>query len=471
MDTATGSMMSDRRSVIAERGVRRGLTLRWRMVILSALVVTAILVVGGLLLSVGLRGVLVRNAVAAAGLRADDLAALAAAGSLPGTISVTGEEGALAQVVIDGRVVAASDNVEGEAPVVAAELGDGQRQVRTVRNLPIGEGGRFEVVSVGATTADGPAVVHVAISLDEIEETVAAAARIGLVGLPILVLALSGAMWVVVGRTLRPIEEIRREADDIGGHELGRRVPEPSVMDEVGRLSATVNRMLERIETAAHQQRRFVGDAAHELRSPIASLRTQLETARASRRGVDWDDVSADLLAETLRMQRLTDQLLLLARLDATALDAHRTALDLDDLIAEVVTPIRRAWSGGTVDLAAVRPVQIHAEPTLIEQVVRNLVENAVRHARERVTISLVTDGPAARLRVDDDGPGVPTESRAAVFDRFARLDDARSRRDGGAGLGLSIVADIVTMHGGEVALQDGPAGTGTRVEVRLPIG
>jgi signal transduction histidine kinase len=275
-------------------------------------------------------------------------------------------------------------------------------------------------------------------------------------------------MWTVIGRTLAPVETIRREADAITGRDLDRRVFEPAQEDEIGRLARTVNAMLARLQDSAERQRRFVADTAHELRSPIASLRTQLETARDSRRPVDWENVSADLLDETVRMQRLAEQLLLLARADSGILRRTRLAVDLDDVVDTVVShladhrPVR-------VDCHAVEPVQVTGDSMLLEQLVRNLLDNAVSHAAREVHVSLSHSDGVAVLTVDDDGPGVPPDRRHEVFERFTRLDIARDRDHGGAGLGLAIVADIARAHEGQVDVGDAPLG-GARFRVRLPL-
>ena len=242
---------------------------------------------------------------------------------------------------------------------------------------------------------------------------------------------------------------------------------EPRSEDEVARLARTLNAMLARVQTSVEQQRRFVADAAHELRSPIASLRTQLETARESRTPVDWQRRSATLLEDTVRMQRLTDQLLLLARLDAAAGSVWRQRpVDLDD-VALSVAQRTAVPAGVTLDLSEVRPAQVSGDPILLEQLVANLLDNALRHARGSVRMRVRRDG-AAVLQVDDDGLGIPVDGRGEVLRRFARLDSARDRGSGGVGLGLAIAADIVRAHGGTLDVGDSGLG-GARPEAHLP--
>lgn len=443
------------------------LSLRTRMVALATVLVAVVLVAGGALLAIGLRTVLLDNALTAATVRAEELAAIAAEGTVPSPIPIAGQDEALAQVVVGGRVVASSANIDGESPLPLTPPEDGDVIRRTT--LPIeDDDDRFSVVSRAVGTPDGDGVVHVAVSVSEIDEVVATAARVGLTGLPLLLVPLGWLLWVVVGRTLAPIEAMREESDRIGAEDLHRRVPEPSTHDEVGRLARTLNNMFDRIEAGVDRQRQFVGDAAHELRTPVASLRAQLETARGART-VDWSDVSDDLLAETLRMQRLTEQLLLLARLDATT-TRDTTTVDLDDVVSAAARVVRERGGDMTIDTRHVPPVQLEGNPVLLAQAVRNLLDNAVRHAAGRVRVSLVTADGSAVLDVEDDGPGIPVAQRTAVLERFTRLDEGRARDEGGAGLGLAIVNDIVRAHGGTVEVGDAPELGGTRVRMTLPL-
>lgn len=438
------------------------------MVLIAAAATAVVLVVGGAVLAVALRAVLMNDAVDASRLRARDLATLAASQALQTSIPLSRADDLVQVVGPAGQVMAASANIAGRPPLELPRQPPGTTRVFGVDELPMGDSGAYRIAADGVDTPSGPATVYVAVSVEEIDETVALAAQVGLAALPFFVLLLSGAMWTVIGRTLAPVETIRREADAITGRDLDRRVFEPAQEDEIGRLARTVNAMLARLQDSAERQRRFVADTAHELRSPIASLRTQLETARDSRRPVDWEDVSADLLDETVRMQRLAEQLLLLARADSGTLRRTRLAVDLDDVVDTVVShladdrPVR-------VDCQAVEPVQVTGDSMLLEQLVRNLLDNAVSHAAREVHVSLSHSDGDAVLTVDDDGPGVPPDRRHEVFERFTRLDIARDRDHGGAGLGLAIVADIARAHEGQVDVGDAPLG-GARFRVRLSL-
>lgn len=449
-------------------GGRRQPSLRTRMVLIAVAATAAVLIVGGVALTVALRAVMIDEAMDAGRLRARDLGALAAGQALP-RFAPVGHDGDLVQVVgTADRILVSSANLAGRPALDLPRVPPGSTRVISVDGLPAADSGAYRIVAHGVDTPSGPATVYVAASIEEIEETVVLVAEVGLAAIPLFVLALSVAIWTVLGRTLAPVETIRREADAITGRRLDRRVTEPSQYDEIGRLARTVNAMLARLQDSAERQRRFVADTAHELRSPIASLRMQLETARASRRPIDWNEVSADLLHETVRMQQLAEQLLLLARADASTLGWTRTAVDLDDVVDTVVGH-HTATGPVEVDRRGVEPVQVTGDALLLEQLVRNLVDNAVAQAGREVHVGLCVVGDEAVLTVDDDGPGVPAERRQEIFERFTRLDGARDRDHGGAGLGLAIVSDIVRAHDGRVDVGDSPAG-GARFEVRLPV-
>ena len=448
-------------------------SLRLRIVAIATLLVALVLVASGWLLASALRSSLAGDVSQAAVLRSQDLAALAAQGSLPQPIPISDDDEALVQVLIDGRVVASSGNVQGEEPLPVATPAAGTTRVTQVATLPIdddeAEGNGFVVASTSVQVGAGTATVVVASSLEDVGDALAAATRLGLLALPVLVVVLAAAVWVLVGRALAPVDAIRSEADAITGTDLHRRVPEPASRDEIGRLARTLNRMLGRLQDASERQRRFVADAAHELRTPIASIRTTIETAKGSTRQIDWDDVTDDVLTDAIRMQQLSEQLLLLARVDTSRLDDQLRPVDLDDVIS-VALRRHHMVDGIDLDTSGVDPVQITGEPVLLEQLVVNLLDNAAAHATSRVSISLHARQDTGRLTVDDDGPGIPTDQRAAIFERFTRLDQARTRHQrGGAGLGLAIVADIARIHAGTVRATENADG-GARLQVDLPL-
>ncbi|MDQ3166612.1 MAG: HAMP domain-containing histidine kinase [Actinomycetota bacterium] len=442
------------------------LSLRSRMVLLTAAIVTAVVAAGGVLIVAAVEAELLEDADDVAIVRADEVAELVATGSAPTRLPTTEVE-AVVQVVSGGQLVAATSNVAEARAFDLPAQDPGTTQVMSVDVLPIDDTGPFRVVAHGMLAPEGPVTIFVAVPVDDIVETLAAATRVGAVGLAVLVLVLCALMWWLIGRTLAPVDEIRVRADRITGRRLDARVPEPAQLDEIGRLARTVNAMLARLESSAEHQRRFVADAAHELRSPVASLRTQLETAAETSRYAS-DSLVPDLLHETLRMQVVIEQLLLLARADNDTLRRAWAVVDLDETVDTVVSGLPAARKVG-ISVRGVHPVQVEGDRDLLELVVRNLIGNAVRHARRQVEVGLAAEDGVAVLTVDDDGAGIPDERRVEIFRRFSRLDTSRARDDGGVGLGLAIVTSILDAHGGSVAVDRAPAG-GARFCVRLPL-
>lgn len=276
------------------------------------------------------------------------------------------------------------------------------------------------------------------------------------------------AVWVATGRVLRPVEAIRREMADITEHDLSRRVPVPRARNEIAALAAAVNATLDRLEVAVEDNRRFVADASHELRSPIAALRAELEIATAHPDLADWPAVVDAALADTDRLQQLATDLLLLTRLDHTPATSHDATVDLTALIAEH-TARRRTRHTLTADLPD-HPTPVRGSRALLNRLLGNLLDNAERHATATITVHLTTTDHHAVLEVHDDGPGIPPHDRERVFNRFTRLDDARTRDTGGTGLGLPIARRIATSHHGTLHATDDPDTGGARLVATLPL-
>ncbi|MFK0251310.1 sensor histidine kinase [Amycolatopsis azurea] len=283
---------------------------------------------------------------------------------------------------------------------------------------------------------------------------------------PLAVLITALAAWLAAGRALRPVEAIRRELAEVSGTRLDRRVPVPPSRDEVARLATTTNATLDRLQQAYDQQERFVADASHELRSPLANLRTGLEVALTHADRADWPAVARQSLLDVQRLQRITADLLQLA-VDPAEIPAPEGVVDLADVVGEQVA--ERALEPGPAVVSDVDgPMPVSGEPVQLERLLRNLLDNAVRHARSTVTVRLSREAGEAVLEVIDDGPGIPAADRERVFDRFARLDDARARDAGGTGLGLTLARDIAVRHGGSLLAADGDPGA--RLIARLPL-
>jgi signal transduction histidine kinase len=319
-----------------------------------------------------------------------------------------------------------------------------------------------------AQGSTGDRTLIVAGNLDVVDEPVTVVRSLLLLGLPGLLLVAAVVTWRVVGRALAPVEAIRASVDEVSAADLSARVPHPASQDEIARLAGTMNRMLGRLEESQARQRRFVADASHELRSPVTILRQHAEVAQAHPDRASLDDLSDTVLAEALRLQRLIDDLLVLARADEQRLTVRPRPLDLDDMVLDEARRLRTT-TALDVDASGVSAGPIDGDADGMRRVVRNVVDNAARHAHGRVALALSDNGGTIVLRVDDDGPGVPVVDRQRVFQRFVRLDDARARDKGGSGLGLAIVAEIVAAHGGAVRFTDAPDLGGARVEITLP--
>ncbi|MFK4088150.1 sensor histidine kinase [Kribbella sp. NPDC020789] len=317
---------------------------------------------------------------------------------------------------------------------------------------------RFAALKVTLPAGAGEVTVQAGAELATARDAVSSVSRTMLIGLPLLLAVVALVTWMVTRRALAPVEAIRSELAGItGSRDLRRRVPVPESRDEVARLARTTNDTLTALETSVAQQRAFVADASHELRSPIASLRTQLEVAAAHPELLELDE----LIADTVRLQHLAADLLLLARLDAGD-HPEPERIHVADLV-------RDAIDGRTARLEITGEPVVLGNKTRLARVLGNLLDNAERHASNEIRVIVSSVDGQAVIRVQDDGPGVPEADRERIFERFVRLDDARSRDDGGAGLGLAIARDLAQSHGGTLAVSTSPAG-GASFDLRLPL-
>lgn len=360
------------------------------------------------------------------------------------------------QLQRDGQVVAVADDDFASTPPLPVS-----GELRIVELI----GQRWAVHSSAVEMERGTHVV-VGRSLKGASEATRSASLLLGGAVPAISLFVAALIWTVVGRSLRPVEQIRSDVENIG-HDVSGRIVPPSGRDEVARLAATMNRMLERLEKSRRAQQRFVSDASHELRSPVAAIRQHAQVALLHPEAVTLPGLAEVVDAEAARLEELVSGLLLLARIDERR-DSVLQEIDLDDLLLAEGKRLRAL--GVKVDLTRVGPARVVADTALMTRAVRNASENARRHARSTVAFELTDDGTTAVLRVDDDGPGVPEEDRVRVFHRFERRDDARDRDSGGAGLGLAIIAEAARQAGG-TALLDTSALGGARLEMRLPSG
>ncbi len=386
-------------------------------------------------------------------------------------VALQGDPDAPDALVFDSLLVsdAASLLLAGVDPTDLVVIGE----VLSANEFP--DGASIDVAATGGlATGETGGVMEVAIAPFELENVDASVGELSrwlwlaAGGLTILAIA---ATWLLAGRILRPVELITRRVEAIGaaGSGSGDRVPVPDTRDEIGHLAVTMNGMLERLDHAADTQRRFAADASHELRSPLAVIRTEAEVALAHPDQAEWPTITRNILAETNRLEGLVADLLTLARHDQTGPVARPApVVDVDEVVMHEIARTRRV----PVDASRVLAGRVHAEPADVGRMVRHLLDNAARHAESRVEVSLTTersgDLDEVVLRVDDDGTGVPVADRHTIFERFARLQDSRSRDEGGAGLGLAVVASVVAGLHGTVAVTDAPLG-GARFEIRLP--
>lgn len=430
------------------RAVLTGRSVRGRATLAAGAVVAVALFLGALLFDTALTRGVEESAIAAAEASAERIAArIGPEGSGLGTDF---DDDELVQVLNpDDEIVTASPDARDIPPL---------REGRVVHDNDV-----FVVAQEGVK--DSRLKVMVAHEIDDGLEVVAAARWLLATTIPILVGFVALGAWILTGRALAPVTRIRAEVEDIEAARLDTRLKVPDTGDEIAHLASTMNHMLDRLDASARAQRRFVADASHELRSPLAAIHQHAEVARLHPDSMSVVELADVVLTEGARLQGLVDALLLLARLEDGAKLTHHV-VDLDDLALDEV---HRTRPGGIqLDGSAVTPTRVQGDSRLLGQVLRNLVDNAVRHAASRVTVSLSTRDGSADLVVDDDGHGIAPNHRADVFDRFVRLDEARARDEGGAGLGLAIVREIVELHGGTVSVGESPGG-GARFIVTLP--
>jgi signal transduction histidine kinase len=452
-------------------GVRERLgSIRVRTTAAAVLVVGVSLILAGVAMVSLLQRSLRDNVRDSALLRAEGIARELATGTTPDELALgdPDEDEEYVQVLdAGGSVVASSPNVSDRAPVVVVAPGEvqaiGPRSPQDVE--PFDD--PFLAVAISSHASEEPLTVIVGRSLEPVTEATRALTPPLAVALPALLVVVGAVTWWVVVRALSPVDAIRAEVETISNKELHRRVPDPPRKDEIARLATTMNRMLARLEAGRLRERRFVSDASHELRSPVASIRQHAEVAISHPEESDIREFAQIMLEEDARLQRLVEDLLLLTRLDEGTLQLREEPVDLDDLMFEEAARLRSATEL-KIDVAAVSAGRVLGDREKLGRLIRNLTDNAARHARTTIALSLAERNGEVVLGVDDDGAGIDDAEREHIFDRFVRLDEARDRDSGGSGLGLAIVREVAAFHGGTVTIMDSELG-GTEFEVRLP--
>jgi len=460
---------------------RRGL--RGRVTLIAALGLLVALIAGDLLLLNALRDSLTRSVDDTARSGAAEVAALINADRLPDPVPVAAGTVTIQVLGPSGRIVNVSPDADRLVPIVAPAQAAALANSATAIEV---HGAPFDMPSllrVAVVRAAGGELVIAAVPDSSAEDSLAVVAHALIFGTPVLFIVFVGAIWLAVGSTLRPIDLLRRGAARVTGAGAPADLPVPEARDEVRLLALTLNDMLSRLAAAQQRQRSLVSDTAHELRSPIASIRTQLEVALDHPSGQDWASTARDVHADVLRLARLAEDLLLLARLDEQADlgDAGRPGelIDLGSLACAVVgrygdarvpVTVVAPEAGGSL---AAEVAEVAGNRDRLDRMLVNLIDNAVRYAKSSVAVSVIRSGQWSELTVTDDGPGIDEADRERAFDRFARLDDARSRCGddvGGAGLGLAIVRATAQAYGGTARLDAAPVGeSGLRAMVRLP--
>ena len=439
-------------------------SIRFRITALASVAVAVVLIAGGAALVLLQRNSLTDSLDQTLTRRADDIVALIDAGNVPQELAGGPEENFAQLVGPDGEVLVSTPGLSGEPAMPLPLPSDSGDAFQTIE-VPQVDDDLFRVLT---RTVPDVGILHVGTTYDVVAESAATLINALAFIIPVLVLALGALVWWLVGSTLRPVEDIRIEVAEIGATDLGRRVPRPGTDDEIDRLAATMNEMLSRLETSVGRQQRFVADASHELRSPLTRLRSELEVDMAEAAHAQQRAVLRGLLEEVLGMQAMVEDLLFLARSDAGELSADFQTVDIDDLVLAEAKRIQ-THDRVAVDLSAVSGAQVKGDAGQLTRAIRNLLDNAERHATGRIVLSLQESGQDAVLVVADDGPGIPDQEATRIFERFTRLDEARTAGAGGTGLGLAISQEIVVRHQGSLSLLPSDGG-GARFEMRIPL-
>ena len=424
-----------------------------------------------------LRASLTRSLDDSAGQAASDVVALINADRLPDPIPVAPE---ITVQVLDpsGHITDVSPGADRLVPILS------EREAAAAAANGAGwvlNGSPFDMpalLRVDAARAQDGSLVIAAVPYNSVSDSLTVVARALALGTPVLFALFTWVIWLVAGSTLRPVGALRRGAARITATGVPRSdLPVPEARDEIRELALTLNDMLSRLAAAQQRQRALVSDTAHELRSPIASIRTQLEVALDHPSRQDWAATARDVHADTLRLAKLAEDLLLLARLDERAAGGSTgLARPVPVGLVSVANEAAARYATARVPVTAVAEaaeVLVPGHRDGLDRLLINLLDNAVRYAASQVTVAVRPDGAWAELTVTDDGPGIPACDMERAFDRFARLDPARSRdgdEPGGAGLGLAIVRATAQAHGGTARLEPTPSGSGLRAVVRLPL-
>jgi signal transduction histidine kinase len=410
------------------------------------------LVVGALAASNLLRRTLASDAESQLDDRVDEVQLQIANHRLTPVLAPTGREVGQVQVIAaDDTVVAVTPGLAGNTRLDVIDPPDvGDQTTATVDGNTIGgiPGQQYRMVARTVDSTFGPLTIYAVTSLDSADRAQRDLRNSLIVGVPLLVALAALLIYRVVKRALAPVDAMRAEVDRIEAADLSGRVEAGSTDDEIANLGLTLNRMLDRLEQESRRQQLFAAAASHELRSPLSTIRTELEVGLAYPDRAEWAKVAEDSLIEVARLEELTRDLRMLTRSRSMQASAA-VAIELADVVASEVA-LRRPERGIRYETSLV-PARITADPDAVVQVVRNLFENAERHAATEIRVAVAPDDTVVVLTVANDGPAIPEDSRERIFEPFMRLDEARSLDIGGSGLGLAIARSIMTALGGSI--------------------
>ncbi|UVJ39671.1 cell wall metabolism sensor histidine kinase WalK [Arthrobacter sp. CJ23] len=366
----------------------------------------------------------------------------------------------------DGSVFAASVAATAATPITTLRPEAKQTLFQRISGLKNLFDDELYVVATGVKVEEKVYTVAVAATVRVQSETVSTVAWFMLGAAPLLLAGVGVGVWMLVGRSLRQVERIRSQVADIDARSLDGRVDVPQTSDEIRALALTMNMMLDRLQASDLEQRRFISDASHELRSPLATLSAAVEIAAADSSGATWEAMKEVLAGETARMRYLVQDLLTLARTNDDGLRLDVKDVDLDDVLNDEVRRLR-STSKHEIE-ALLEPARVTGDVRRLGQAVRNVLDNAERYAQSRISIQVRNSLDGVLLTIDNDGPPVPIAERERIFERFVRLDESRSRESGGSGLGLAIADAIMSAHGGRILSTATPGG-GCRFELAFP--
>ncbi len=436
-------------------------------------VVAVALLIGGLTLLVLLQNSLISSTETAARRKAEDVITQVRDQDVDEAgryITATAHSGQIVQLLNpSGVVIAASVPTAARTPLTTLRPGPNQTLKQEASGLEsIGDADHFLIIASAVRLDRGLYTVVVASTVRVLTETVSTVSWFLLGATPLLLVVVAVSVWLLVGRSLQQVERIRGQVSRIDGGRLDGRVEVPQTSDEIQALAVTMNKMLDRLQSSDREQRRFVSDASHELRSPLATLSAGVEIAAADPSGETWHGISDIISEETSRMRYLVEDLLTLANANDGGLRLNSEEVDLDDVVDRETRSLRATSTHLiTVDLT---PARITGDARRVGQALRNVLDNANRHARSQIQINLTTvaGGAGALITVDNDGDPVPEADRRRIFERFVRLDESRSREGGGSGLGLAIAEGIMSAHHGSIRTTQSPTG-GCRFELAFP--